>query len=177
MVKYSVLSFIFIVLSCNCNKGYFNEFGRKRDNFNFNNEEIFTNNYLNIYDTTIIYIKKGYLFANKYFHNEDNNTYLKFYSNNKVGKFYNINELSFETFDPKKSSMGFCFQDINNKNYIQFWVNGECNYMIKRYLFLRKARNQIYLYDCLNSKKDSIIEIYESVTLKSDFLKNRKPDW
>jgi hypothetical protein len=177
MVKYSVLSFIFIVFSCNCYQGNYNEFGRRREKFKFDNEEIYTESYLNLFDTTIVYKNTGYLYANKYWEAE-NNTYLKFYSNNKVGQYYDVKEINNNTFDPRNSTMGYCYQDKSGKYYIKLWAMGECNYMILKYLYLKKENNKIYLYDCLNSKKNSSsVKIFEPVFLSSDYIKNRKPDW
>jgi len=176
MVKYCLFFLLVIFLSCNCYKGNHNEYGFKRDDFKFKENQIFTYSYLNFFDTSIVYKKTGYFYGKNYFE-FDKNTYLRFYSSNKVSKFYNINHICDETFDPEKSSMGYCYQDVNGKWFLQFWVNGECNYLVKRYLYLKKTNDQIHLYDVLNSKKDSIIDVYVPVNVESSFLSKSKPDW
>ena len=164
----------FVVISCS----HLNEFGVRRNNFSFEKIKPYENDEVyKIIDTTKLYK----LVSIENFMDESikmksdeiiksNPSYLKFYSNGKVGRFENIDIKNIETLNPKKAE-SYLYRFKNNKFIVQkYFKHPQCGECFIKELVTRNAENQITL------SSDNFLYTYEKIEIPLTFLKY-SPDW
>ena len=187
-MKYKLYKNIFLLcslsvllISC-CYNGLYSKNGhcrKKIHDYKLKNTKIDNIDTLAVYKEKINFainsITKEYVFFEK---NDDNSypyvSYLKFYSNNKVGIFSiaksDTLKLTREYFNPSKATMGYYFIE-GNKMKIKFSIVFYCIYQILR----KKATINKDSITTLQSGHSGTI--YEKLNIPIAYLENWKPDW
>ena len=187
-MKYKLYKNIFLLcslsvllISC-CYNGLYSKNGhcrKKIHDYKLKNTKIDNIDTLAVYKEKINFainsITKEYVFFEK---NDDNSypyvSYLKFYSNNKVGIFSiaksDTLKLTREYFNPSKATMGYYFIE-GNKMKIKFSIVFQCSHQILR----KKATINKDSITTLQSGHSGTI--YEKLNIPIAYLENWKPDW
>lgn len=162
------------IISCS----YKNEFGQRRINFNIHKIKPNTDdNVYKLIDTTKLYLEVSIAntLDSSVKQNSDNNlkstsTYLKFYSNGRVGEFKNIDFNNIETLNPKRAE-SYLYKFKNNKLIVQVYFKhtecGEC--------FIKKEASNIS-NETIELTAENYIYTYKKVEMPQAYL-IYKPDW
>ncbi|SDY21799.1 hypothetical protein SAMN05444397_10172 [Flavobacterium aquidurense] len=174
-------SLSFLVISC-CYNGLYSKNGssrRKINDYKHKNAKIDNIDTLAVYKEKINFainnISKEYVFFEK---NDENSypfvSYLKFYSNNKVGIFSihksDTLKLTRAHFNPSKATMGYYFIE-GNKMKIKFSIVFQCSHQILR----EKATINKDSITTLQSGHSGTIYVKRNIPIA--YLENWKPDW
>lgn len=171
MVKRIFIYCLTLCLFISC-LSYKNENGQKRFKYNrFTIKPNTNNEVFKFIDTTSIY---KIIWSEDLKYNQTleiaNPTYLKFYKNGRVAKFYNYSEEDITSLDPKKARMALYNYD-NDKLVIEvYFTNPQGGGLVKDE-YLVKQKN-----DTLELKSESHLKKYKIIPLPKEFL-NYKPDW
>jgi hypothetical protein len=176
-----LFSLTFLFISC-CYNGLYSKNGssrRKINDYKLKNEKIDNIDTLAVYKEKINFaintITKEYVFFEK---NDDNSypyvSYLKFYSNNKIGIFRiaksDTLKLTREHFDPSRATMGYYFIE-GNKMKIKFSIVFQCSHQILR------EKGTINKDSITTIQSGHSGTIYVKRNIPRAYLENWKPDW
>lgn len=185
MVKraYTLVSLVIlstVITSC-CYNGIVSEYGlprRKIPNYNYQHKRIYE------IDTTIVYkLDAVFIFSSSLkkitrYDKEDENTYpyvsyLKYYSNGKVGLFVIEKNKAIvrDDFNTQKAKMGYFSEYEPGKIKQRISTIGDCSlYISERKGYIEN--DSIVLYD-----KNDFGHVYKKANIPSEYLKDWKPDW
>lgn len=167
-----VLFFGLLLLFTNCYYHLTNS-GKKRYNLNLSRMKLTKNDSVfQIIDTTKIYeLKSVYSLTNNDYFSPFRKSYLKFYGENKVAKFYIFNANDISSIDPIKAEMGYYnyfkgifitqiyFENAQGAGYIK-----DKNKVISIDVDLVQFKSKDYIYQ------------YQIIALPKKYL-IYKPDW
>jgi hypothetical protein len=155
-----------------------NEFGQRRINFNIHKiKPNSDNNVYRLIDTTKLYLEVSIAntLDSSVKQNSENNlksnpSYLKFYSNGRVGEFKNIDFKNIETFNPKRAE-SYLYKLKNNKLTVQvYFKHTECGQC-----FIKKEVSNIS-NETIELTAENYIYTYKKVEMPQTYL-IYKPDW
>ncbi|MFC6877726.1 hypothetical protein ACFQZF_08255 [Flavobacterium myungsuense] len=183
-----LLFILFLLMVSCCYKGLYSKNGvcrRKINDYKYKNSTIDNIDTLAVYKEQINFAKNSITKEYVYFEKIDDNSYpyvsyLKFYSNNKVGIF-NIAKsdtlkLTREHFDPSKASMGYYLIE-GNKVKMKFSIVFQCSHQILREKGTINKDSITALQSLTALQSGYSGTIYVKRDIPKTYLENWKPDW